>query len=211
MTKSNFELAREFRLSPGIDTHARTSGICQGTLLRFPSGTKAFCKQVRLNGAVVAYQFAQWLGFNRLVPLTIDYGRHPVTNRSRTLIHWISGASSRLYQHGVSGFQTKSLREFVLFDALTATVDRHGENWLVDSKQRIIAIDNEGAFQEGDWCSWDVHRQLTGHPLTPAHTKLVERLRLYQDWPLFLRRLNSVAKDGLHTRALAILERGSYC
>jgi len=204
----------ELRWAPYTETNKGLSGASWTRKVRFESGRYALQKYSRMeNGgndqSVRVYQLSQWLGFGRLVPITVS---REEDGKNHTFMEWrnlpeLKGSSDAQSK----GLQTKSVTDAVILDMIISHQDRHYFNWLADAEGHVVLLDNEAAFPDRpNWYSHELGDRLTGLPIVPRHVHLLHKVQDHAKWPKFLRELDKRRQQALLDRVSKQLEKGCY-
>ncbi len=207
------DVERELRYAPYMEERLY-SGASSTSKVKFASGRFALKKRSRLkenDASVQSYELAQWMGFGRLVPITVA---RLEGEKRYSFMEWrrLQNGSAWISTHmNYEGLQTKSLLNAVLFDMVINHRDRHNANWLVDSRQRVVLIDNETGFNGEGSGTYSVYKMLIGHPITDGHIQLLTNMvEKPESWPLGLKLFSSAKQAELVVRVQALLDAGTY-
>lgn len=134
---------------------------------------------------VLSYELDRTLGFD-LVPPTVGrevekvgFGSLQAWVRQPTAWQWIERGYD--YREDV---RNPWLHRLAAFDFIRGEIDRHANNWIMDSKHRVYAIDNGYSIPDGDnrkWFRSSAGKALRGtliHPIVAMEIAAIDESRI---------------------------------
>jgi hypothetical protein len=144
---------------------------------------KRYCQSVDISitgpeRELLSYEMDKALGFDLVPPVV---GREIARMGFGSLQAWVDAPTA--WEWTSKGYDYRKdlrnpwLHRLAAFDFIRGEIDRHANNWLMDSSRRVYAIDNGYSFVKGDdrtWMRSSVGKHLKG---TPIHPRVMDEIR----------------------------------
>ena len=101
--------------------------------------------------------------------------------RAPLAVEWVKSKKYRYKSHPENPW----LHKISAFDFITAQLDRHAANWILDNELRVYAIDNGYSFSKEDdrrFLKCNVGKYLVGQPVHEETIELVKKVDEHKIW-----------------------------